>query len=166
MVLVPAVDLYKNALQAQWSSAAGTLRVNDDSSNSKGFARLLGKKALHDGKDYEKVIELHPQYTDIGYITGVYKVNLPSRACRFDARAGFLKGVSRTNGVSITVWLGEGPSAAKLVRTTLTLDNPVTSLSAPIPKSFQGKATVLTVMVRANGDSTQDWFALSAPGIY
>ncbi|MCP4898157.1 MAG: hypothetical protein GY906_14385 [bacterium] len=182
MVSFPVVDLYKEALHANWSSGAGQLKINDkENANSKGFARLLGKKALYDSKDHEKVIELHPQYTDNGYIRGVYRISFPNKATRFEAVAGFLKGVTRTNGVHLTVSIHASraggvsttmmlPSDKRkekvIMNRTLTLKDPVARVSAPIPESYWGKSAVLTIRVKANGSSTQDWFALSNPGIY
>ncbi len=169
---VPVVDLYKEALKANWSSAAGRIKINDkDSANSKGFAKRLGKKALHDGKSYEKVIELHPQYTDNGYIKGKYQVTLPKRQTKFVAVAGFLKGVTRTNGIHLTVSISAKGAGAKgrskvIMNRTLSLKDPVAKISsAPIPESYWGKTVELTITVKANGSSKQDWFALSSPGI-
>lgn len=166
MYVAPAVDLYKEGLKAAWSSGAGKLKINDKSADRKGFARLLGKKALHDNKQYEKVIELHPQWIDNGHIRGAFKIKVPNKASKFEAKAGFLSGVTRTNGVRVTVTVGQGSGAKTLLNRVVARNKPVTTLSAQIPKQFWNRSTVLTITVRANGHSTQDWFALSTPGIY
>jgi hypothetical protein len=160
---VTSVDLYAMAAKAKWSSSKGTLPFNGSSNDNRGFVRALGTATMLDGKKYPKVLQTHPAWTDNGTISGAYAGTIPSSATRFTAKAGFLEGVTRSDGVRVTVEVSKGNSRTTIVDRTIAAKPGVVTLSGAIPEGLRGQAVVLTLNVHANGTSTQDWFAWIEP---
>ncbi len=160
---VTSVDLYGMAAKAKWRSSNGTLPFNGSSNDSRGFVRALGTATMLDGKKYPKVLQTHPAWTDNGTISGAYAGTIPSSATRFTAKAGFLEGVTRSDGVRVTVEVSKGNFRTTIVDRTIAAKPGVVTLSGAIPEGLRGQAVVLTLNVHANGTSTQDWFAWIEP---
>jgi hypothetical protein len=165
VVMYTSVDLYKIAQDATWKSGRGTLPFNGKDSDDRGFVRALGTAALASGRSYNKVLQTHPERKDSGYISGTYTVVVPPAATHFEAHAGFLPKVTKSDGVRVSVYLRHGSRGRMLVREAIHPDDGVVALRGPIPKEFRGKEVSLMLRVDSGAKSTQDWFAWSAPMI-
>jgi hypothetical protein len=157
------VDLYALASKAKWSSSRGALPFNGSNNDNRGFVRALGTASMLDGKKYSKVLQTHPTWTDNGTISGAFTGTIPASASQFTARGGFLKGVTRSNGVRVTVQIQKGNRRVTIVERTIAARPAMVTINGPIPKEFRGQRATLTLTVHANGKSTQDWFAWIAP---
>jgi hypothetical protein len=160
-----SVDLYALAPKATWRSSRGALSFNDSNQDNRGFVRALGAATMLDGKKYQKVLQTHPTWTDDGSISGAFTGTIPASASQFTARGGFLKGVTRSNGVRVTVQIQKGNRRVTIVERTIAAKPETVTISGPIPKEFRGQRATLTLTVHANGKSTQDWFAWVAPEV-
>lgn len=161
----PSVDLYALAPKAAWRSSRGALSFNGSNQDDRGFVRALGAATMLDGKKYQKVLQTHPAWTDNGTISGAFEGTIPAGASQFSAKGGFLKGVTNSNGVRVTVQIQKGNRRVTIVERTIAARPGTVTIAGPIPKEFRGQRVVLTLTTHANGKSTQDWFAWIAPEV-
>jgi len=162
---VTSVDLYALAPKAKWSSSKGTLPFNGSTNDNRGFVRALGTATMLDGKKYTKVLQTHPTWTDNGTISGAFAGTIPAGASHFMAKVGFLKGVTKSNGVRVTVQIQKGNSRVTIVNRTIAAKPGMVTVNGTIPEALRGQKVVLTLTAHANGKSTQDWFAWVAPEV-
>jgi len=163
VVFATSLDLYAMAKNATWKSQRGTLPFNGKTSDNRGFVRALGTTALSNGRAYEKVLQTHPEWKDGGFISGSYKVVIPSGATRFEAKVGFLPKVSRSDGVRVTVMLRQGGKTHTLIRKTISPGDGIVALRATVPEGLRGKEVAIVLNVKTGKSSTQDWFVWSEP---
>jgi len=161
MVAKVGVDLFKLAGQAKWSSPAGALPWPGESGDERGYVKPLGRAALADGKSYDKVLQTHPSFTPNGSIAGAFSIEVPGGATRFVARAGFLPGASRSDGVSVEVVAGSRKLGGRKVHP----QDGTVEVAVDLPADLKGQKTVLRLVVRTGPTSTQDWFVWVAPEI-
>jgi len=157
---IPLLDFYDLAPQAKWSGPSGPLPFNGSSEDSHGFVKPLGKRALSDGKSYDKVLQTHPAWVPDGFITSSYSVTIPANAKEFTSKLGFLPGVTQSDGVVASVIIGINKIATRVVRPA----DGVGELKAAIPEEWRGKKVVLHLMTATRATSTQDWFVLGRSG--
>jgi hypothetical protein len=162
-VVTQTVDLYASAPKATWKSDRGSLPFNGSTNDDRGFVRQLGSARLIDGKTYKNVLQTHPAWIDGGHISGSYSVTIPPKAVRFEAKAGFLAGVDRSDGVRATVRLAKGSRGTTLAERVVHPKHGVVSISGEIPESARGQQINLVLSVQAAGTSTQDWFVWVEP---
>ena len=163
---VPTVDLYSAAAQATWTSDKGRLPFNGETGDSRGYVRALGEAKLSDGNAHEKVLQTHPAFQDNGHISGAFAVTIPKGATVFEAGAGFLPNVSKSDGVRVTVRIGRtSADSATVVSKVVRPADGVVKIRGGIPAEMQGKEGVLTLDVQAGPTSTQDWFVWAEPVI-
>jgi hypothetical protein len=160
------VDLYSGAAQATWTSDRGRLAFNGETGDSRGYVRALGEAKLSDGNAHEKVLQTHPAFQDNGHISGAFAVTIPKGATVFEAGAGFLPNVSKSDGVKVTVRIGRtSADSATVVSRIVRPADGVVKIRGGIPAEIQGKDGVLTLDVQAGPTSTQDWFVWAEPVI-
>lgn len=158
-----AIDLYAAAAKASWRSSRGELPFGGSADDERGCVRALGTSRMIDGKGYANVLQTHPAWTERGRISGSYQVTLPSTATRFEARCGFLAGVTRSDGVTATVRLIQGNRGTTVVERVVEPRHGVVELSGAIPQALRGRQATLELAVQAGASSEQDWFAWVAP---
>ncbi len=163
---VAIVDLYSAAAKATWTSDKGRLPFNGETGDSRGYVRALGQAKLNDGKAHEKVLQTHPAFQDNGHISGAFAVTIPKGATVFEAGAGFLPNISRSDGVKVTVRIGRTVAdSATVVSKVVRPADGVVKIRGGIPGELQGKDGVLTLDVNAGPTSAQDWFVWTEPVI-
>jgi hypothetical protein len=163
---VAIVDLYSAAAKATWTSDKGRLPFNGETGDSRGYVRALGQTKLNDGQELDKVLQTHPAFQDNGHVSGAFAVTIPKGATVFEAGAGFLANVSKSDGVRVTVRLGRtSADSATVVSRVVRPADGVVKIRGGIPAEMQGKDGVLTLDVNAGPTSTQDWFVWAEPVI-
>lgn len=160
------IDLYAIAAKATWTSDRGRLPYNGETGDSRGYVRALGQAKLNDGTVHDRVLQTHPAFQDNGRISGAFSITIPEAATVFEAGAGFLHNVSRSDGVKIAVRIGRtAADSVTVVSRTVRPTDGVVKIRGSIPADMQGQDAVLTLDVHAGPTSTQDWFAWSEPMI-
>ncbi|HPA81813.1 MAG TPA: hypothetical protein PLS95_13425 [Thermoanaerobaculales bacterium] len=162
----PTVDLYGAAAKAAWTSDKGRLPFNGETGDSRGYVRALGEAKLNDGQVHQRVLQTHPAFQDNGHVVGAFSLGLPKGATVFEAGAGFLPNVSKSDGVKATVRIGtSAATSVTVVSRTVRPSDGVVKIRGNLPTELQGKDVILTLHVQAGPTSTQDWFAWSEPTI-
>jgi hypothetical protein len=163
--LPSSIDLYRMAPNATWASTSGALSFGGATSDRRGFARALNQAVMNDGSTHQKVLQTHPPWVSAGTITGRYEIHMPASATRFDAKIGFLKGVSSSDGVNVKVSLKGAQRVKDLAARRLHPSQGVVAFSAQIPEDWRDQDVTVMLIVQAGRTSTQDWFAWIAPTI-
>jgi hypothetical protein len=162
------IDLHARASEATWFSGAGTLPFGGAGNDSRGFVRYQDGVKLEDGSNPSKILEMHPQWINDGFIYGFYPPYTVGAGAHFRARIGFIARADdicgdRTvkfqlnyrEGTDVQRPLGEWVEACEGFLSTLDVD-----LS-----SLAGRNVQFVLAVLANGSSGQDWAVWVNPRI-
>jgi hypothetical protein len=129
--------------------------------DERGFA-LYRRGFLLEDDSSPPVLEMHPQWTDDGFIRGEFTVPRIQKGQHFLAIVGFLKpqGTPGTNGVMIKITFN-GDILYEGIKT-------YTGRLLPINidmSGYDGQAGTLILEVGTNGNAGQDWLCWVNPRI-
>jgi hypothetical protein len=123
---------------------------------------------LEDGSNPSKILEMHPQWVNDGYIYGFYPPYVVGTGAHFRAQIGFIARadgicgdrsvkfqLSYKEGTNVPRLLGEWVEACEGFLSTLDID-----LSG-----LAGRNVQFVLAVHANGSPAQDWAAWVNPRI-
>lgn len=162
--------------QSRWASGQLTDAHNTTANNSlpwmggegdsRGFVRSGQNVVMEDGQAWPTVLRTHPMWIDRGTIKGWLAWRPIPAGARFQAKVGFLRGATGTDGVTFWVWvhyLSGGaerwtPVLQHFKRYTQTLDTIDVDLSA-----YAGQSISIELRVDAGASSGQDWAAWVNP---
>ena len=104
-------DCVKNSGSAAWKTGAGKLIFNERN-KSKGEISYREVEKLHDGKMHRACLFTHPNWSDDGYIEGVWKnIDVPARGAYLRASIGWHHGRRVTDdGVKISIFTKKSSS--------------------------------------------------------
>lgn len=156
-------DFIEGAPGAIWITNAGSIPFGGSTSDDRGFAVFQTNVTLEDGQLYSRVLETHPGWTDGGWISGQFPnaadlISIPEGA-KFKAKAGFMDGLSATDGVYFRLRFFDGsvwyhfPSPAGIHCTD---EGALNELDIDL-SLIAGKSGTAFLQVDAGATSAQDW---------
>jgi hypothetical protein len=149
-------DFIASANLAKWYGSFGELPFPGTVGDRTGYALWKENASMEDRVSYSKVLEVHPDVKDNGYIRGVYPLQTIPEKSRLNVSFGFLMSGSETSGVTYTInfQVGRGQPIQLFqgFKTfTKQLTNDVIDLSP-----YQGKTGNIILMVSAIKPSPTD----------
>jgi len=96
-------DFVANAGEAKWYGGFGDLPFPGKTSDRVGYALWRTNEFMEDGKQYERILQVHPDVKENGYIRGVFPIQTIPEKARLNLVLGYLRGASETQGVTFTV---------------------------------------------------------------
>ncbi len=154
-------NLVTNADKATWSSGAGNLPWPGAGNDDRGFARWVENATLEDGTTASKVLEMHPQWVDNGFVSGTftdiyYSGYVVQAGDHFKATVGFLEGAGAGNVRFRVMLRPQGGSNTWVASVTDSYDGNLKTIDKPLD-AWAGKKIDFILRVEANGSSSQDW---------
>jgi len=174
-VIAEEIDLLEKAAQARWSNTENKIINFGKDQGSDGTVKYEHNIILEDGKKYNKVLFIHPQWRKNGTVLGTFdNITIPENDPKIIIAGGFNQGASGTDGVSFNVSFNEtreqynrnktrvqkGTQNASYLRALCSfnasydrkIDRKECSLAA-----VAGKKGNLTIMVEAGNSPDKDW---------
>ncbi len=153
-------DFVSEAHRAQWFNDKGMrLPFPGSKDDNRGFALILPKAVLEDGRSYTNVLETHPHWQPKGTIEGRYSLTVPKDA-EFQAKVGFLQGAIATDGVTFEVlWQGR-----ILLLQHKAYDQSLKEIKIDL-NSYAGQRGEMVLRVNAGASAGQDWAVWVEPRI-
>lgn len=153
-------DFVSEAHRAQWFNDKGMrLPFPGSKDDNRGFALILPKAVLEDGRSYTNVLETHPRWQPNGTIEGRYSLTVPKDA-EFQAKVGFLQGATATDGVTFEVlWRGR-----TLLLQHKAYDQSLKEIKIDL-SSYAGQSGEMVLRVKAGDSAGQDWAVWVEPRI-
>jgi hypothetical protein len=160
-------DLYTRAPQAEWFSGAGALFF-DGNPGPDGFVRYKNDAILEGGSQPAKILETHPEWTNDGYISGLYEPYTVQPGEHFFATIGFIAtDANGSCGIGNVVFLlkyEDNGAIHTLDSWTKSCDGHLLNVDVDL-SSIAGKTVRFKLEVHANGDSSQDWAVWVRPEV-
>ncbi len=161
-------DFLAHASEALWVSGAGNLTFADTSRDQDGYARLLDRVALENGRTSSVILATHPQKVSNGVISGRFPLYIVQPGDKFIALLGFLAesdGSCGAGEVEFQLNYREeiGP-AQTLGSWEKSCDGSLMFVEVNL-SHLAGKTIHLILAVKAIGPATQDWAIWSSPRI-
>jgi hypothetical protein len=148
-------DFYAEGGKASWRSGVGSLPFPGQANDKRGFVRQVAKGSLHTGNAAIEMLQTHPQWSQNGWIAGLYRDLVPAPKVRFKSVVGFLKGAGASDGATFTVLVYENGRYYRVFKETVTPDRYV-NVDVDLSR-WAGKKIALLLRVDAGATSTQDW---------
>lgn len=99
---VEDIDLIERATAARWRNLERDLRFGIDGREA-GTIQYHTNATMEDGRIYERVLFIHPQWRENGQVIGVFEnITLPEKDPYLIFAAGFKEGAGGTDGVTFT----------------------------------------------------------------
>jgi hypothetical protein len=162
------LDLHARAREATWFSGAGTLPFGGPGNDNRGFVMYQDGIQLEDGSNPSKVLEMHPQWVNDGYIYGFYPAYTVEVEAHFRARIGFIAradGICGDRTVKFQLSYKEGTDVPRLLDEWVEACEGFLSTLDVDLSSLAGRNVQFVLAVLANGGSGQDWAVWVNPRI-
>jgi hypothetical protein len=151
-------DLYSRATEANWVGSGGTITFGGPDTDVNGFAMYRNNQKLEDGSSAAKILEVHPQMSTDGVMTGLYPAYGVVTGEHFKAKIGFLAlsdGTCGAGNVKFQLNYKESGVLKPLGEWTDTCDGVLKDIDVDL-SSIAGKTVQFALAVLANGPATQD----------
>ena len=158
VVVSSGLDLHSRATEANWVGSAGTITFGGPDTDTNGFAMYRNNQKLEDGSSPSKVLEVHPQATTDGVMTGLYPTYTVVTGEHFKAKIGFLAlsdGTCGSGNVKFQLNYKELGALKPLGEWTDTCDGILKDIDVDL-SAIVGKSVQFALAVLANGPATQD----------
>jgi hypothetical protein len=165
-------DFIDEADNAEWGSGIvpveydkpgeTVLTFGGPDNDSDGFAMVKRNVELENGRDYAKVLETHPKWDYKGYIVGKFPTYTVRSGDRLVGAMGFLAKTDGTCGDGDAIFEifytidDDLDEMGKLGKWEETCDGKLQIIDLDL-SSIRGEDVEFYLVIRANGDSSQDW---------
>jgi hypothetical protein len=145
-------------LAAKWKNGSGSLPLRGFSKQpEKGQAWPVATYELEDGLSHDRLLCTHPEWTSDGFIRGDFSIPRISQGQHFLAQVGF---AAHSDGVTYEVRLDDH----LLFQDLKTYSRQLMPVDVDLSSRVDG-SHLLSLVVRANGDSSKDSFCWVDPRV-
>lgn len=157
-------DLIASASLAEWKSGAGNnfdtlLAFGGADLDPNGVAKIVNNVLLENGGSSGKVLLTYPKREVNGGISGAFPPYLVQTGDALKGRLGFIAnagGICGAGRVRFQIYYKEGANLFPLSEWTKTCDGKLLPISVDLG-SLKGRTIQLILVVKADGDFTDDW---------
>ncbi|QZZ20977.1 hypothetical protein J5X98_00195 [Leptothermofonsia sichuanensis E412] len=150
------INLIRQYTSATWTNSEGKLLKPDKFFGSQGHVMLVNRSLpIEQGRRYNHVLSLHPNWVANGKIKGRYSLRIPATGARLYLTVALSEQASGSDGFIFRV-IAHGSPDRVMADTTLNADRNIRLVVVDL-SDFRGSTRDITLEVDAGANAYRDW---------
>lgn len=146
-------DLVKGYQSASWFNSRNETIMPNMSLGEKGQVLLVGRSIpIADGRRYDRVLSIHPDWYAAGAVWGNYEVEIPAGGARLYVTVALSEWAAGSDGVQMVIRVNDEEWA----NVQITLERNVRTVALDLSQ-MRGRPTRLAIGVLAGSNAVRDW---------